>query len=168
MLGRTHMPVGILCGMIALYETGPVSWLDLGCGCMAASLASTLPDCDQYNSRPLEAVYDIAKFSAFSILYMFIKKGHFEPLMIPIFAAVLIWGVLAPHRGRTHSFVALFIFTSCFYAFIPNDRYTLCFGISYLSHLVLDLLNKKENCYFGLYKKDMRLESVRQIVSWAH
>lgn len=143
MLGRTHTAAGVLCGLAVLSQTGPVTVIDWGCGCMAAMLASTLPDCDIYDERLETAALDVIKLSAFSFLYLFMKGGKFNPVMILVFAGLLWWGIAAPHRGRTHSFVAMILYSACFYAFIPDRRYTLCFGVAYLSHLALDLLNKK-------------------------
>lgn len=137
------MPAGVLCGLVALSQTGTVDLLDLGCGCTAAMLASTLPDCDIYEERLGTAVSDVVKMTVFSILYLFIKGGRFNPIVIPIFAALMWWGIKGKHRGRTHSLVATIIYSACFYAFIPNQRYMICFAVAYLSHLALDLLNKR-------------------------
>ena len=63
-------------------------------------------------------------------------------LCISIFITMSYLGSKTSHRSFTHSLLGAFIYSSIVsYSF--NDQIVLIFFISYISHIILDLLNKK-------------------------
>lgn len=59
-----------------------------------------------------------------------------------VFLALYIIGFISDHRTFTHSLLAMVLFSGCFAVIYPRLGFSVLIG--YASHLLLDLLNKKE------------------------
>lgn len=100
-------------------------------------------------------IYDLnSKTSIFSA----IKNG---PFFLPIIGILLIlllifYGSHKPHRSFLHSFLGTLLFTTIFYFCFGNIWLPFLIGI--LSHIVLDLLNKKGVRLFYPLKKGYSLK----------
>ena len=70
-------------------------------------------------------------------------------------ALLWVFSVFQPHRGFSHSLLALGLFTGCGYLLYPS--LTGAFFAGYASHLILDLMNKKGLRLFWPLKKTVCL-----------
>ena len=139
----------------------------------AATLGSLLPDVDLKDStsdklfdRLMTALITIIIMGViiryfFNInLYAEIKKYNniFNYLIsICVFITMSYLGSKTSHRSFTHSILGLFIYSSILlYSF--NNDIVIPFFISHLSHIVLDLLNKKGIALFYPIKSRFSLK----------
>ncbi len=153
MMGKTHMIAGIGAAMLAAPP-------DTMAGCLQALLGGALGglicDLDVQSStycQDARVVRNAALLLGAGILFLDWKwstgiwnhigthLGSGQLLGLGIFLGVTMVGKLSSHRSFTHSFLALGLLTAAFYfLYMPLIPYV---AAGFLSHMALDLLNKK-------------------------
>ena len=152
---KTH----VMCAnLVSLCLMRPDNILDLVITCGVSTLGGLVPDVDLKEStsdklfdRLMTSLITIVIMS-FVIKYLFdidlyckIKEfSYFFSYLISIclFIVVAFFGSKSSHRSFTHSILGLFIYSLIlFYGFDCNVVFP--YFVSHLSHIVLDLFNKK-------------------------
>ena len=123
-----------------------------------STLGGLLPDVDLKDSTS-DKLFDRLMTSLITIIIMSIIINHYFNInlyniikeynniynyivCICLFITMSYLGSKTSHRSFTHSLLGSFIYSAIIsYSF--NDKIVLIFFISYLSHIILDLLNKK-------------------------
>lgn len=85
--------------------------------------------------------------------YIFHRNKQFLMIGGILFGILCLIGMKSAHRTFTHSFTGLVLFSIAFWFLYPPIVYSFMFG--FLSHIVLDLLNKKKIRLF--YPKEFGL-----------
>jgi inner membrane protein len=168
MLGKTHFVVGITAGL-ALLHPGSIQELIVGAG--AAAVGSVISDIDVDTSESREradTIIAVALVAATAVVAVeeIWHIGVYERLMqnssavrivigIAGFLCLCAFGKEQPHRSFMHSVTALGLLTGCVYIFFPMAA--PYFAIAFLSHLILDLLNKKRMKLFWPSKQGFSL-----------
>ena len=151
---KTH----VMCAnLVSLYLMKPDSIFDLVITCGCATLGGLLPDVDLKDStsdklfdRLMTSLITIVVMSFF-IKYFFdidlyckIKECSYINYLISVclFIVMAFLGSKSSHRSFTHSILGLFVYSSILsYGFGNNVIFP--YFVSHLSHIVLDLFNKK-------------------------
>ncbi|MGM9849816.1 MAG: metal-dependent hydrolase [Bacilli bacterium] len=151
---KTH----VMCAnLVSLYLMKPDNISELLITCGVASLGGLVPDVDLKDStsdklfdRLMTSLITIVLMSFF-IKYFFdidlyckIKEYDIFSYLIStcLFIVMAYFGSKSSHRSFTHSILGLFIYTGIlFYGFGFNV--VIPYFVSHLSHIVLDLFNKK-------------------------
>lgn len=144
MLGKTHKAFGVFIAssiMLALDQNVELPHFALGC--VASYMASTLPDVDIYDDRPLDSAKDFGIMVAFGILHSSISNVDFSINNLVLYLILLVITIPLPHREASHSFIWSVLFTYTFLKAIGCVCCAFWFTIGYISHLLIDLLNKK-------------------------
>ena len=151
---KTH----VMCAnLVSLYLMKPdsISELLITCGC--ASLGGLVSDVDLKDSTS-DKLFDRLMTSLITIivmsffvkyffdfdLYCKVKEYDFLSYLISIclFIVVAYFGSKSSHRSFTHSMLGLFVYSAILsYGFGMNV--IIPYFVSHLSHIVLDLFNKK-------------------------
>lgn len=157
MNGRTHTAAGLACSVTAaalvMPETLTLQGLVLGSA--AAVMAATLPDCDQYERNMKAAVRCLIQLIVFCILAQWLTEKPTNWQYAVFFIVGIFAGAVTEHRSMTHSVVALFAFSWMFGVMIgDNQELTFWFFLSYVSHLVLDMLNKRGEMLFWPFSRE--------------
>ena len=152
MTGKTHAAFGMASSLLilgSLYDS-PASMIT---GLAISGIAAAIPDIDlgskNSNKVMLKAgrllpmfvliitgIEDSMNRQLFSINLLNLVLG------IAVMFTLFFFGVKSPHRGFTHSILAIVLFGFSAYLIIGN--YATWFIVSYASHILLDLLNKKK------------------------
>lgn len=161
---KTHVACG---NLISLSLIQPTSIQGLLITISASTLGSLLPDVDLKDSTT-DKLFDRLMTSLITIvimsilikylfninLYKIIKSYNniFNYLIsICLFIIMSYLGSKTPHRSFTHSILGLFIYTAILsYSF--NNNIIIPYFISHLSHILLDLFNKKGISLFYPFK----------------
>ncbi len=158
MLGKTHAAAGVATALLFSNSTGIVGvGLSAAFGCIGA----LLPDVDSKNSianKKLDFVIKVTALASVAIAaLLFIVHGRSMEVasankinssaLVKVIAFISLLcisfiGSKTPHRSFTHSLEFTALTTLCVY-FIYSKA-ALPFAIGILSHLALDLLNKKK------------------------
>lgn len=152
---KTH----VMCAnLVSIYLMRPDSISSLIITCGAASLGGLVPDVDLKDSTS-DKLFDRLMTSLITIVLMsvFIKyffdidlyckikecEDIFKYLIsICLFIVTSYFGSKFSHRSFTHSILGLFIYTGIlFYGFEFNV--VIPYFVSHLSHIILDLFNRK-------------------------
>lgn len=149
MMSKTHLCIGALSALVLAPNT-PV-------GCAAAVAAGAFggvaPDVDilSLDQKNDVLVSQLTGLIAVACLLYASTLFHFgiglnpdeEQLWMGAvgFMALYIFGAWTSHRSFTHSILALFLFMVCVQMISP--MLAVYFAMGYLSHLLLDLLNRK-------------------------
>ena len=146
MNGSTHTAAGLACGLTAaaflMPETLTLPGVVMGSG--AAVIASTLPDCDQYETHMNQGFQCIVKLVVFCFLVQWLTGTSVDWQYAFFFVIGIFVGAMTEHRSATHSVAALLIFTWLFSTMAGNHQeLTFWFFVAYASHMVLDILNKR-------------------------
>jgi inner membrane protein len=168
MLGKTHFVVGITAGL-ALLAPGSLQELIVGTG--AATIGSVISDIDVDTSESHEkadTIIAVALVAATAVVAVeeIWHIGLFDHLMqnssalrittgIAGFLILCAYGKEQPHRSFMHSIAALGLLTGCVYIFFPVAA--PYFAIAFLTHLILDLTNKKKMKLFWPSKQGLSL-----------
>lgn len=158
MQGKTHNMVGISCALTAtgIISGGDVSLPLIATSFIAGGLGSLVPDIDSKKSIGSSLLKRIIKIGMLLLLLykFFYPYVCGESLQIsspacitqsllgwlPLFL-IFLFGMNTHHRTFMHSFTVCIASTICLYILLPScATYYL---IGYVSHLLLDLLNKK-------------------------
>ena len=152
MMSKTHISVGIAAALAA----APATPEGLVYALMGGALGSVVCDIDRNAEQPSRdakqgwGVAGTIFFAAFmheSMAYwqnfrLSYLLGDPKTLVCLLFlAAILLFAANGAHRGFSHS-LRMFLSTS-FFLFILSRKTCLFYGIAFLTHLVLDVMNKR-------------------------
>ncbi len=164
MLGKTHFAVGMASALAILQpQTLPV----LITGTAAAAVGGMISDIDCGTSQAHQGADKImtATIAVTSIVifidYRF-RFGVYESLMqnssvsrlltgLMAFLMICAYGSRQPHRSFMHSFPAMIMLTACMDVIYPDAA--PYFGVGFLSHLLLDIFNFRQEKLFWPMKK---------------
>lgn len=164
MLGKTHMAVGTAASLLIMQ---PQTLTELILGTGAAMIGSVISDIDIGTSDSHKEADKIIAFSVSTLLVIVLLDsvwhlGIYRWLLrntnirqiapsIAAFFVICAIGKEQPHRSFMHSFLAFGMLTGCVAVFLP--LLAPYFGVAFLSHLTIDLLNRKgERLLFPLKK----------------
>lgn len=155
MRGRTHAIVGMATALTALIPTNNIGLIVSGT--VATAFGAIIPDIDVDGTNSL-AKKELGKAALFTVAYagtmpllleltgkaftitaLTLSSNLFIGLGILTVYSLL--GFASPHRGFTHSIEGLLMATLGVYFTLPV--LTTWFATGYITHLLLDLLNKK-------------------------
>jgi len=152
---KTHV---VCANLVSLCLMRPDNIFDLVLTCGVATIGGLVPDVDLKDSTS-DKLFDRLMTSLITIVVMsFFIKYFFDIdlyckvkecgdlfkylISICLFIVVAYFGSKSGHRSFTHSVLGLFIYSGIlFYGFGYNV--VIPYFVSHLSHIILDLLNKK-------------------------
>ena len=161
---KTHVACGNLISLILIQPT-TVSGLLVTLS--SSTLGSLLPDVDLKDSTT-DKLFDRLMTSLITIVIMGVLIKYFfninlykiiksynnifnYAITICLFIIMSYLGSKTPHRSFTHSILGLFIYTAILsYSF--KDNIVTPYFISHLSHIILDIFNKKGITLFYPFK----------------
>lgn len=162
------MAIGTAASLLIL-QPATISELILGTG--TALIGSVISDIDIGTSDSHKEADKIVAFIAFTVILIFLAEsiwdiGIYQKLLsnssimqaapsVAAFFVICAIGKEQPHRSFMHSFLAFGLLTGCVAGFLP--LLAPYFGISFLSHLTADLLNRKGERLLFPMKKGFRL-----------
>ena len=168
MLGKTHMAVGVTASML-LFQPNTLPELIFGAG--AAAIGSVISDIDCSSSESSRRADKIIFAAETIVIGIAAVEAHwhiglYQKLMsnssvsriilaCAAFLAICAYGKKTPHRSFMHSFLAGGLLSSSVAVFLP--MLVPYFGAAFLSHLILDLLNRKGEQLFYPYQKRFSL-----------
>ncbi|MBE5781315.1 MAG: metal-dependent hydrolase [Clostridiales bacterium] len=153
MMGKTHVMMGTAS---ALVFTAPVGMAPFCAAMMGGAIGGIICDVDVKGGGrlgdALMAKVMATGIAGASLLFDHFTGGSMMAAMGPIhslpfllgaagFVVLCILGGVSDHRGFTHSLFAMGLFSLCVHLFCRPALWPFVAG--YLSHLVLDLLNKR-------------------------
>lgn len=164
MLGKTHFAVGMASALAILQpQTLPV----LLTGTAAAAVGGMISDIDCGTSQAHQGADKImtAAIAVTSIVIFIDYRFHlgvYERLMqnssvsrlltgLMAFVMICAYGSRQPHRSFMHSFPAMIMLTACMDVIYPDAA--PYFGVGFLSHLLLDVFNFRQEKLFWPMKK---------------
>ena len=152
MMGKTHFAVGLA---VSLAVVSPTALPDCLTAVIGGCVGGVLADCDILDNDHRLASFSV-QFVAAGVTALiltldgFLNLGMVGAMMerqkaatagMIAFAVLWLLGVFSGHRTFTHSLPALLLYT--FAVYVIHPPLTLGFAAGYLSHLLLDLLNRK-------------------------
>lgn len=159
MLGKTHFSVGMAAG-IAICRPQTMPMLIAGAG--LAAFGGTICDIDVETSDAHEQVdrmlvVAVIMVAAVVVMDFIFRVGIYRRLMGNSNIARVIIGSLAflvicafgkeqPHRSFMHSFLALAMLSICVYIIFPDM--TPYFMVGFMSHMFIDVFNRKREKFF--------------------
>ncbi len=168
MQGKTHLTVGCAAALLILR---PDSWRELVWGAGAAMIGSVISDIDAGSSS---AHRDADKVTAFIVcltagifiadvnlhlgIYSELMTRISQPRLITLtglFVMICALGKAGRHRTFMHSLCALVLLSTCLY--LLSSSLALYFAIGFISHLLLDLLNRRKISLFWPSKRGVCL-----------
>ena len=168
MTGRTHLVIGAAAAIAVVQPQSPAAF---GLCAAAGAVGGVLPDIDVNTSeshRQLVKLLAVLFLSAaaLAIAEQVWQIGIAERLArqtslmraIPgclAFLAVCWFGMHQPHRSFMHSLLALIILTALAWGIAPG--FALPFAAAMLSHIALDLLNRRRVRILYPLKRGFRL-----------
>uniref|UniRef100_UPI004055AC90 metal-dependent hydrolase n=1 Tax=Agathobacter sp. TaxID=2021311 RepID=UPI004055AC90 len=154
MMKKTHLVVGIASAMaITNPKTVPECFAAIIGGTIGGLICDIdISDNDWKNNSFFEK-FTAAKITAIVLCldfllqtgicaYMLNRNKEYLLIGGVLFSLFYLAGVHSTHRTFTHSFAGLFLFSVSFYFIYPPVVYS--FAVGFLSHIILDLLNKKK------------------------
>lgn len=154
MMGHTHLAMGIATGLAVMR---PRTWPELLVGIGAGALGGLISDIDVGTSKSHKRADIITVLSAVIVAAVIVidwvfNVGIQEKLMqnetfVQFFAPTIIFiGICAygkgtSHRTFMHSILAMVLLMACVGVALPVAA--PYFGLGFLSHIVLDIFNKK-------------------------
>jgi len=159
MLGKTHFSVGMAAG-IAICRPQTMPMLIAGAG--LAAFGGTICDIDVETSDAHEQVdrmlvVAVIMVAAVVVMDFIFRVGIYRRLMANSNIARVIIGSLAflmicafgkeqSHRSFMHSFLALAMLSICVYIIFPDM--TPYFMVGFMSHMFIDVFNRKREKFF--------------------
>ena len=154
MMSKTHIAVGVAASLAIMQPTTVE-------GCLAATMGGAIGGiiCDidtRSNQQHKDAFYGriIAVVIAIAVLvadfftgsgicaYVVECAGPSTAIGVAIWVAFCLFGVVSDHRTFTHSLLALLVTSYALWLICP--MLVAPYAIGFASHLVLDLVNKKD------------------------
>ncbi len=167
MLSKTHLAWGITASLLVLQPRTPK---DLAAAVIGGALGGSIPDIDNMKSRTnIDSI--ITQGTALLIaggavvldwqyhlgILRYLMNHPESAVTGAVFYLIFaIAGFYSPHRGFTHSILAMALFTAAAGMIYPGAAEAYMLG--YVSHLVLDLLNRKPLKLFFPLKKGICLK----------
>lgn len=155
MMSKTHIAVGVA---TSLFVTQPTTVTDCLISILGGTIGGIISDVDvQSNDYCKDAWYGrllAILITALTLLVDWLIGGNIIKSIVDprnrilvIFGTILlliclIVGMAQNHRSFTHSFLALIIMSVAVYLIYPT--LTKSFIVGFISHLLLDLMNKKK------------------------
>lgn len=150
MMGRTHFAIGLATSLAVMQ---PKSVGECMAAVFAGALGGVTADNDTLNqSNSLKGQLLALKTALGALLIdYFFKLGICESIMenpkkalVGLIAFLVLWfiGFFSDHRTFTHSFLAMILYSLAIG--LIYEPFTLGFMVAYLSHLLLDVLNRKK------------------------
>lgn len=151
MMSKTHITVGTTCALLIAQPTPAGACLALAGG----TLGGIMPDTDVISrDNTGDAIQGeiiaviitifvivIDKLFRFNAFQQIERDKYYLPIGIIMLIALYILGVTRDHRGFTHSIVALILYSiPIMMIYEPLTQY---FMMGFLSHLFIDLFNKR-------------------------
>lgn len=164
MTGKTHASLGLATGTAVAWYTEAQRG-ELVFTLAAATVAALLPDLDEQSSKINQALFGRLprsyRSAALTVIGVAGVAGFITyelPLWVLVLSLFLIGVSFAPHRGLTHSLLALgtvvWVTSQVFPLFV------LAVGASYLSHLLADAVTSQGVPLFWPWKKRLSLSNV--------
>ena len=165
MTAKTHIATGT-CLTVLMMQPDSIKYLTLGIA--GGVIGSIIPDIDSKNSD-VNQLFDkvtiitlltivicsfIEYFFHIGIYKLIFKKNNKEEIIISsiLFFIMCIIGSRTHHRSFTHSIIGLILYTFIISISLPKIIIN-SFVIGYVSHILLDLLNRKGIKIFYPFKK---------------
>lgn len=162
MNAEVHTPVGIataagLSIIVPAMRVDSVSTLVVCTGC--AALGSILPDIDANGDsvakKQFKKVMSFIVLILATVVLYYWNMGELSELINSLLSSEQAWftvlflvlclrGYYTDHRTFTHWLIGLLCFTITFTLMIGNLTYGLWFGAAFLSHQLIDCLNKRK------------------------
>lgn len=150
--GKTHAPIGTATALLVMQPTKPE---DIIVTAAVGAFSGLLADVDvggkvvHYIKRIIEAFIGIIAFfmiqalvTGDSMVNSINRSGFAINLLgLAMLIAFSIYGGTQPHRGFTHSIIACIAASAC--AYLIFGEIAKAFVAGYVSHIVVDLFNKK-------------------------
>ena len=172
MMSKTHVVTGIAASLLLLHPESRASYMAVVAG---GALGGVMADMDmkldgKSSSGPgfLETSYgEIGAKALFAWLLVMdalsgggiclniLDHGFQSMVGIIIFIALFCLGIIARHRDRTHSILAMVVFSVA--VWLVHREIGRAFAVGYASHLLLDLLNKRPIRLFYPFRKTVCL-----------
>lgn len=163
--GNTHMAVGIASAFLVLQPKTDVKEIILGT--TLAIVGSLVSDIDVHTSKANKVINKITWIlgfaSIFSLIFdYFFNLGVYTDILnnifimrklvaVSLFSVIIVFAKMTPHRSFSHSIIGVLAF------YIPVTfifgEMSLYFLIGIISHIVIDLFNKKKVQLFYPLKK---------------
>lgn len=154
MNGRTHVAAGLFTSLLLLQPKDPIPFAAMTA---FAAAGSVFPDIDHTESKLHKAVsrfllaMNVVLFAVMIAQNVLGASVPWEKMTFGLsqgqltglagFVMLGVFGYGQPHRGFTHSVMALMAFTYAVWSVYPFGGYA--FGMGYLTHIMLDCLNRK-------------------------
>lgn len=153
MMGKTHLTMGMAS---ALVMTNPQTIQECFVAIAGGAIGGIICDIDILDNDYEKDVWNVqliaTGITAIGLIADFLLKNGICEYILEnresslrggiLFAVLWIIGVKSKHRSFTHSFLALVLFSAVLGLIYPPIVNS--FAIGFLSHLILDLLNKKK------------------------
>lgn len=153
MMAKTHLTIGVASALLILHPTTPEGCLFAiaggALGGVAADIDAVKNDYKHdaligqflaYGMVTLSLLFDL--IFDWGICRSFVDNGSVKIAGIIGYVVVLIIGFCSKHRTFTHSIFAAVLFSLSLVLLYP--QIVLAFAIGYISHLILDITNKKD------------------------
>lgn len=165
MTGRTHSFAAVAAAVTIMQPSKPITILF---GASLACLGGLTPDVDLFQSKLGQKISKLIVITFSTVMILSLIKQCFDfdvvayfslsEVFDSIFRGVVLFlllcfiGLSTKHRSFTHSILGGTLFIFCIYMAFP--KYYMYYLIGFVSHLILDLLNKKGlQLFFPLEKK---------------
>jgi inner membrane protein len=168
MLGKTHFAVGVTVGLAVMK---PATIQELILGVAASAVGAVISDIDAGTSESHRDADRIMAGICIAVgllvlaetfchveIYQRLMSHNTSPRMITGVTGLLIlcaFGKEQPHRSFMHSLLGLGLLSCCVYLLLPMAA--PYFAVAFISHLFLDLLNKKKTRLLWPSKKGFAL-----------
>ncbi len=167
MMSKTHLTMGMATSLaVALFATQPQNLSNTLVALAGGAIGGVLADVDTVNNdykhdALIGQLLGFGMLALATVIDYYMKLGMCDHVLSSnivfsivagiAFFAIYIAGFISEHRTFTHSLLAMGLFSGCFALVFP--RLGLAVLIGYVSHLLLDLLNKKDVPLLYPYKK---------------
>lgn len=155
LLGKTHMIIGVASSLaITVPKTAPEFLLAVGLGAAGAVISDIDVETSNVHRNmgkvllltivAAAVIFGLDIFLKTEIIHKITEDSHIHRIIAGclIFLVVCVFGKEQPHRSFMHSFLALVLLD--FALGLVWKKLILYFTIGFLSHLILDALNKKK------------------------
>ena len=152
MMSKTHLTVGIAAALAA----APATTEGLFYALIGGSIGSMICDIDRSSEGTVRdagvgwlitAVISVAAwlkenvFSGIGFTYRDLLSNPWQLVCVVFLIGLFLFAISGAHRGFSHSF--LMLFCSFFFIFFISRRASLFYAIAFLTHILLDILNKR-------------------------
>lgn len=174
MTRKTHIAVGIAAASGISLVFHPMQTNDIGTFFLSlgiAGVSAILPDIDNSNKCKIKVFFKNLFIFLSIIISAILIYGHLTQSLNLILSALLnsqkalaflgfitvcFIGYISPHRTFTHWLIGAIAFTFPLY-FVLGKQLTYYFFIGFLSHQIVDMLNKRKIMWLFPFKFDFSL-----------